>query len=178
MQKFGVVVIAAFAALLVTLGFTSSAQAYPDVQITLTTNKAVVSSGDAFTATASANVDCAWNLDWNGEVRPGTGQLVTTYTAPVVTKITKIALTGVCSYGASAERAEASTWKRQVTITVLPSASAAGAADNTKNSANLPNSGGPNRVFLLTGLVLLLAGASAVTLARRRAEAELPVQTA
>jgi hypothetical protein len=184
MQKFGVVALAAFAALLVTLGFTSSAQAYPEVQITLTASKQVVSSGDTFTASASANVGCAWNVDWNGDARSGAGQFSTTFTAPAVTKVTKVVLTGTCTYssgssgssGESRSAADLSTWTRQLTITVLPSASGAAAPSN--RSSDLPSAGGPNKVFLLSGLVLLLAGASAVTLARRRAESELPAQTA
>ena len=190
MKKFGYVAVAAIAALLVTLGVTTSAQAYPDVQINLTANKQVVYGGGTFTATSTANVDCAWNLGWDGETRTSAGtRFVTTYKAPQVSEITKIALTGSCDYatpasstGAAARTAarttaDASTWKQQITITVLPVASAAASpADN--NRADLPGTGGPNWIFLASGLVLLLAGASAVTLARRRAEAELPAQTA
>jgi hypothetical protein len=36
--------------------------------------------------------------------------------------------------------------------------------------SDLPNAGGPNRLFLVGGLVLLISGATAVTVARRRAE--------
>jgi LPXTG-motif cell wall-anchored protein len=37
--------------------------------------------------------------------------------------------------------------------------------------SDLPNTGGPNMLFLVGGIVLLLSGATAVTVARRRAEA-------
>jgi O-glycosyl hydrolase len=184
MKKFGYVAVAAIAALLVTLGFTGAAQAYPDVQINLDATKQVVYGGSNFTATATANVDCAWDLEWNDETRTDDGtRFVTVYKAPQVSEITKVALTGICTYRApdsadSSARSAAglSTWKRQITVTVLPTASAAASPAN--NSSNLPNTGGPNWVFLASGLVLRLAGASAVTLARRRAEAELPAQTA
>lgn len=182
MKKFGYVAVAAIAALLVTLGVSTSAQAYPDVQINLTANKQVVYGGSTFTATSTANVDCAWNLGWDGETRTSDGtRFVTTYQAPQVSEITKVALTGSCDYAnpASSARAAAtaSTWKQEITITVLPVASAAASPGGDKR-ADLPGTGGPNWIFLASGLVLLLAGASAVTLARRRAEAELPAQTA
>ena len=46
-------------------------------------------------------------------------------------------------------------------------------------AADQPTPAGPDRVVLLSGLVLLLAGATAVTMARRNAEeVELPGQTA
>ncbi len=65
-------------------------------------------------------------------------------------------------------------------ITVLPR-STAGAAPKT-NGSNLPNTGGPDELVLFAGLGLLLVGAGAVTLARRRAEgadlADLSGQTA
>jgi LPXTG-motif cell wall-anchored protein len=182
MQKFGIVAVAAFAALLVTLGFSSAAQAYPEVQTSLTASKLTVNGGDAFSATASANVDCAWTVSWNGEERTSGGtKFVASYTAPTVTKITKVPVTATCAYVATDSSGRASAVptvrERELTITVLPTASAAAAAPS-QNSADLPNTGGPNRVFLLSGLVLLLAGATAVTVARRRAEAELPAQTA
>ena len=45
--------------------------------------------------------------------------------------------------------------------------------------ADQPTPAGPDRIVLLSGLVLLLAGATAVTVARRNAEeVELPGQTA
>jgi len=45
--------------------------------------------------------------------------------------------------------------------------------------ANQPTPAGPDRIVLLSGLALLLAGATAVTMARRNAEeVELPGQTA
>lgn len=67
---------------------------------------------------------------------------------------------------------------RTVGVTVLPRANGAAPAPSDR-SADLPGSGGPNWVVLLSGLVLVLAGATAVSVARRRAEeVELPAQTA
>jgi hypothetical protein len=182
MTKFGFAAAAAIAALLGILGFSGSAQAYPDIQQSLTVDHQVVFGGDSFTATASANVDCAWGLEWNGQAREGAStEFTTTYTAPQVTAVEKIDLVGTCEYvepASGAAKATAATWRDAITITVRPGANAA-AAPVGSNSADLPGTGGPNRVFLVSGLVLLLSGATAVTVARRRAEeAELPVQTA
>jgi LPXTG-motif cell wall-anchored protein len=179
MQKFGFAVVAAIAVLLGVLGFSAVAQAYPEAQFDLTTNKQVVYGGDNFTATASASVDCAWDLDWNGLLREGSGdRFVTTYTAPAVTEITKIPVTGVCRYADSSARSAAATetWRKRLTITVLPSGSAAAATPDGKS--DLPSTGGPSWVYLAGGLVLLLAGAGAVAVARARAEAEVHAPTA
>jgi hypothetical protein len=177
-------VLAAIAAVLVSLGFSSAAQAYPDVRLDLTVNHQVLYSGESFTATGISNVECSLNLEWNNVVRQSdpTTKFVTSYVAPQVSKITKIPLTGVCRYaaptGGKASAAGVSTLQRRITVTVLPRGSAAATVPND-TSADLPGTGGPNRVFLLSGLVLLLAGATAVSVARRRAEeVELPGQTA
>lgn len=175
MTKFGYAVIAAIALPLVILGFMSSAQAYPDVRSSLTVDKHVVFGGQSFTATATSNVDCAWNLDWDDQVRQGQGRsFVSTFVAPQVTTTTKIDLVGVCSYestdreSSTAASGVQKSARHKVTVTVVPSASAAVAP--TTFSADLPNSGGPNRIVLLGGVLLALSGAGAVVLARRRAE--------
>jgi len=182
MTKFGYAAVAAIAALLGILGFSSSAQAYPDVQHSLTASHQVVFGGDSFTTTASANVDCAWDLEWNGQARQGDGtDFTTTYVAPQVSAVEKVELVGTCAYlepATGSAKATAATWEDRITITVRPGANGA-ASPAGNNSADLPGTGGPNRVVLMGGLVLVLAGATAVTVARRRAEeAELPVQTA
>lgn len=182
MTKFGFAAVAAIAALLGIVGFTGSAQAYPDVQHSLTVDRQVLFSGDSFTATASANVDCAWDLEWNGQAREGGGRLFeTTYVAPQVTEIEKIDLVGTCEYADPADgaaKAAAATWQETVTITVRPGANGA-AAPTGGAGDDLPGTGGPNLVVLLSGLVLVLAGATAVAVARRRdEEADLPVRTA
>jgi LPXTG-motif cell wall-anchored protein len=182
MKKIAFAVVTAFAGLVVTLGLSSPAQAYPDVSITLTANPQVIYSGASFTATTASNVNCSWAIDLDGNLHQGSGtSYATTYVAPKVTEITKFPMTGVCNYAAPAKagRAKAgalTTWKQTLTITVLPQGNAA-AAPNDKG-ADLPNTGGPNRMFFASGLGLLIAGALAVFVARRRAEeAELPWQT-
>jgi LPXTG-motif cell wall-anchored protein len=178
MRKFAIAALAVSAAWLTVLGLSSSAQAYPDVQINLTVNKPVVYSGDTFTATAAANVQCDWSVSESDSVQPGSGTtMVATYVAPKVDKITKIPLTGVCSYSdpsAAVRSSAAATYQRTTTVTVLPRAAATTPATN---GANLPKTGGPSPVFLAGGLGLLLIGGLAVFFARRRAEeAELSWQ--
>lgn len=172
MKKLAYVVVAAFAAFLVMLGLHSPAQAYPDVDVSLTASRTIVNSGDSLTVTAASNVACAWSESWNSEGRTSSGSsFVTTYVAPRVTKITKLLVQATCSYAAPGRsaRAAAQSWAKELTITVLPAASGATVADG---GANLPGTGGPSRVWVAGGLVLLLAGASAVIIARRRAESE------
>ncbi len=182
MTKFGFAAVAAIAALLGILGFTGAAQAYPDVQHSLTVDRQVLVGGESFTATAAANVDCAWDLEWNGQARQGNGTTFqTTYVAPEVTEIEKIDLVGTCTYVDPADvaaKAGAASWQQTVAITVRPGVSGV-AAPAGGTSGDLPGTGGPNRAVLLSGLVLVLTGATAVAVARRRAEeAELPVPTA
>lgn len=184
MKKYGYVVLAAIAAALVSLAFSSSsAQAYPDTRIVLTVNHQVIYSGDSFTATGASTVPCSLDLEWNHTVRHGgaTREFATTYVAPQVTKVTKIPLTAVCNVAdGTAGRAASTTTAvhRSLTVTVLPRANGA-AAGPAGARADLPRTGGPNRAWLVGGLVLLLAGATAVTVARRRAEeVELPGLTA
>jgi hypothetical protein len=176
LTSFGAVALAALIAVLAMLGFQSPAQAYPDLRISLEVDRMVLYGGESYTATASSNVNCTWTLEWRGIVRPGVGSagkdFLTTYTAPRVSKITKIPLHGTCVYDSAVKpttaRAAAApvSWTRTIMITVLPRSTAV----SPPTSGGMPNTGGPDRLFLAGGLVLLLAGATAVTLARRRAE--------
>jgi LPXTG-motif cell wall-anchored protein len=172
----GAVALAALVAVLAMLGFSAPAQAYPDARVELTVNRSVLYSGQDFTVRASASASCDWSLEWAGDVRTGTSSsgrdFTATYTAAQVTKVTKIPLHGTCVYSSSASTSAASgartaaTWQRTVVITVLPKSTAV----SPPGCADLPNTGGPNLLFLVGGLGLLLAGATAVSVARRRAE--------
>jgi LPXTG-motif cell wall-anchored protein len=170
LTSLGVAAFAALVAVLAILGSQTPAQAYPELSIDLSVNRSVLYGGENFTATAkSTGVTCAWTLEWNGDSRNGVSStgapFETTYTAPEVSKVTKIPLDGVCSYTAPTARG-AATWERTIVITVLPR----NAAVSPPGGSDLPNTGGPNRLFLAGGIVLLLSGAAAVTIARRRAE--------
>lgn len=176
LTSLGVVALAALIAVLAMLGFSAPAQAYPDVRIDLTVNRQVLYGGQTFTATAQSNVTCAWTLEWNGAVRQSSGsQFSTTYTAARVAKVTKIPLHGTCVYDTAqkpsarvAARAAGApaTWQRTIMITVLPRSTAV----SPPGGSDLPNTGGPNLLILLGGLGLVLSGATAVAVARRRAE--------
>lgn len=174
MKKFVLSCGVALLALLGSFGMAPAAQAYPDVIIDLTVNRQVLYGGENFTATGTSNVDCSWTTEWNDVVRTGPGTpadaFTTTYTAPEVTQVTKIPLHGTCEYVDPTVRAAATTatWERTIMITVLPRGQAAPPTDN--GTSDLPNTGGPNLAFLLGGLGLLFVGATAVTVARRRAE--------
>ena len=170
-------VVAALLGLLAIIGLAPAAQAYPEVIIDLTAQPTVLYGGETFTATATANVVCDWTLEWNGDSRDknASNNFTTVYTAPEVTKITKIPLHGTCVYelpegatpvtGRTAAKAAAGplvTWKRTIMITVLPRGSAV-----NPPGEDLPNTGGPNLWILLAGLGLVGAG-TAVTLRSRR----------
>lgn len=166
MKKMTSLGVLALVALLALLGFSPAAQAYPDVRIELTVNRQIIYGGETFTATASSNVNCAWTLEWDGRLRTSTQEkFVTTFRANPVTEITKIPLHGTCQYTSPSTRG-AATWERTLVITVLPPATAVA----PPAGSDLPNTGGPDFVFLIGGLALLVAGATAVTVARRRAE--------
>lgn len=170
---------AALIALLAVAGLAPAAHAYPDVNIDLTVNRQVLYGGETFTATGTSDVTCSWHLTWNDVARTGQGTdgspFVTTYTAPAVTKVTKIPLHGTCTYtqpsarkAAKAARtaASAATWERTIMITVLPR----GSAVSPPAGSDLPNTGGPNVLYFLVGIGLLTMGAGAVVVARHRAE--------
>lgn len=182
-SSIGAVVLGALIAALAVLGFFTPAQAYPDVSIYLSVDRDVLYGGESFTATAESNsTTCTWSLEWDGKVRPGHSSLDhpfrTTYKAPTVKKTTKIPLHGTCTYTPPNSRS-AATWQETIMITVLPRRTAVSPPTGGGSGTGMPNTGGPNVAFLIGGLVLLLSGATAVTVARRRAEeAELQASRA
>jgi LPXTG-motif cell wall-anchored protein len=190
LSSIGAVVLGALIAALAILGFFTPAQAYPEVSINLTVDRQVIYGGESFTATASSDgTKCTWSLEWDGKVRHGEsytehdGQsytrhdFTTTYKAAHVKKTTKIPLHGNCSYSDNARGT--ATWQETIMITVLPRRTAVSPPTGGGSGTGMPNTGGPNIAFLIGGLVLLLSGATAVTVARRRAEeAELQASRA
>jgi LPXTG-motif cell wall-anchored protein len=165
MKKLTSLGVAAVVAALALLWWSPAAQAYPDVRIDLTVDRQVLYGGESFTATAKANVDCAWNLDWDGRVRSDNGtRKAWTFTADEVSRTTQVPLHGTCVYAASGRGS--ATWERTLMITVQP----ASAAVSPPSASDLPSTGGPNWYFLLVGVVLLMSGAGAVVVARWRAE--------
>lgn len=196
LTSLGAVGFATLIALLALAGFHSPAQAYPEAQIDIHVDHQTVTSGESFTVTASSSVQCSWTLEWDHKVSTGessgASDFVTSFKAEQVKNSTEIPLNGTCTYDSDGQT---TTAKRTVPITVEPkhagssqvsapghgsgSASGHGAAAHAGAGSDLPNTGGPNRLFLAGGLLLLISGATAVTLARRRAEeAELRVSRA
>ena len=133
MKRYGYVVLAAIAVLLVSLFVSTSAQAYPDARIALTVNHQVIYAGDSFRATGSTNIACSLDLEWNHVLRHSgpTKEFQTSFVAPTVTAVTSIPLTGVCRLaGTSAGKAGApTTVKRSLDVTVLPRASGSAAVE-------------------------------------------------
>lgn len=171
-SSMGVVAFAALVVGLAVLGFSTPAQAYPDVRVDLKVNRSTLYAGQQLTAAgASSGTTCSWTIDWHDQVRRGTSsgsdRFRTTFTAPQVSAVTKIPLRGTCGSSAGATARGAAVWSRTITITVLPPSVA---VSPPIAGADLPGSGGPNMLFLVGGLVLLASGATAVTVARRRAE--------
>jgi LPXTG-motif cell wall-anchored protein len=176
-------------ALGVALGMAPAAQGYPEVSFHAEVSDQVVFSGSTFTATSSANVECAWSHEWNGTTQRGIGQsFKSTFTAPQVKRREVIPLHFTCTYagaaGAGSTAVKMTTWQRTIDVTVVPAspqaappATGSGAAGGPTAAdlgagADMPNTGGPNALFLIAGLLLLLSGAVAVRMARSRLDGD------
>jgi LPXTG-motif cell wall-anchored protein len=171
MKKLASLVLVALIGVLASVGFASSASAYPDAQQNLTVDRQVLYGGESFTAFATSNVTCDWTLEWNGDSRDQTSEDFTTeYEAPVVTEITKIPLNGTCLYDTleepriAAKAAATGTFEKTIIITVLPR----GSAVNPPTDGDLPNTGGPNLWILIAGLASVAAGAVVIRTSQRR----------
>lgn len=189
MKKLAILGAVAMSALLVTLGVVPSAQAYPEFQMTADVQPRVVIGGNTITSSSSAGFECQWTHEFNGKKKKGKGQAFSaTFTTPVVEEVTVMPVDFTCRYrassvgGASGDKQVAT---RTVNVKVLPQgadAAAPGAegsggalapgseGGNAGVGSDLPNTGGPNVIFLVLGLLLLLAGIVAVRFARTRDE--------
>lgn len=168
MQKFALAALVAFVALFATLVLHNPAQAYPDVQASLSAEDYTLVSGETFEVTASSSTECAWGFRWDGVNRAVRGtQFLTSFEAPEVTKPTEVTLSGVCTYADPSGRsgaAEKTITPADLVFTVRPAAASPNAG------ASLAGTGGPDRLVLLSGVALLFAGATVAMVARRRAE--------
>lgn len=155
--------------LVAALGLAPAAQAYPELQFEAGVSARIVHEHEVFTASSSANADCAWTHEWNGTSSRGQGRgHKSTWTAPDVARSTVIPMHFTCSYDGSVSAGRSvpvarQTWSRTIDVTVLPVAAPANSAQSV-----LPNSGGPDKRILLGGLLLLVLGGVAVRAARRR----------
>lgn len=173
MKKLAVLCAIAMSTLLVTLGFAPSAHAaYPEFQMTVDVQPRVVVGGNDIESTSSANADCRWTHKFNGKKKKGNGtDFSATFRTPVVDEVTIMPVVFTCSFEASTvteAKAERETATRTINVKVLPQGEGAIAPDNA--GGDLPNTGGPNVIFLILGLLLLLAGVAAVRFARGRDE--------
>ncbi len=166
------------ATLLVAVGTAAPAQAYPEPAVKVSISDQIVVGGQKLVVKASANVSCAWTATFNGQRRTGAGKSFTaSFRAPKVKKKTVYPLTVTCTYAdaaaprAAADKAGTSTVTRTFQITVLPpdGRGSQGGDNSTGPGGLLPGTGGPSSWLLLGGLALLLAGAAALAVARRRA---------
>jgi LPXTG-motif cell wall-anchored protein len=168
----GGVALAALIGAIALLGFSTPAQAYPEAQVGISVDRSQLYVGESFSATGtSQSASCSWTMTWNGEERRGSSSaghdFVTSFRAPNVKHVTQIPLRGTCAFDAQSGRGTAAA-ERTVTVTVLPRSTEV--SPPVGAGSDLPNTGGPNALFLLGGVALLLVGATAVTVARRRAE--------
>lgn len=158
---------------------------------TLSVDRHVVHSGESFTATAVAPGECAWILEWDGDRRTSKAtRVVATYTAPQVTRPTRVPLDGTCFYDLARDRAgkNRSTtpshgsgsaqrlmvtvppkWTDTVAITVLPAGTAVSPpalAGGPGDTGGLPSTGGPALEPLLAGLTAVALGAAVALTSR------------
>lgn len=172
-----------------------AAQADRGPRFTVTVDRHVVRGGERFTSTATATTECAWILEWGGDRRTTSARtLVATYSAPEVTRPTRIPLHATCFYavsgnprtndraGTNASVASGSTqrvtvtvppsWRHTVVITVLPPSSAVSPPTSGGGpghpGAGIPNMGGPALWALLAGICAVLLGGLAVRTSPRR----------
>ncbi len=171
------------------LALSFPAQADSASRFALKVDRKVLFSGERFTATGTSRTDCDWVLEWNGERRTGDPRRVTaTFTAPSVTRLTKIPLKARCFYAAPAPpRSTGPTgvrggvsqrltvtvppsWTKTITITVLPTGSAVSPPGGNGNGTGgvLPNTGGPQHWPLALGLGAVLLGSLVVRRAARQ----------
>lgn len=182
-------VVMSYIAILAILGITlfgiGPASANP--RFTLTVSHTRLVSGHALTVTATSNVTCEWGIRWAGHTRlkRNAKVLVAHFIAPRVTKARKYRLLAICNYRA---RTAASTtrpgpartthhrvampvkaivpphWFRTIVITVEPRR----VSTKPSTAVTLPDTGGPLGSLFVVGFGLVLTGAGAMRLARRR----------
>lgn len=192
-------VLATFGMLLAAPAASAYPDAGPEARFKLAVDRRVLYSGEAFTATASANVRCGWTLAWNGARKVATAKVLRhRFIAPRVTRITRIPLHGRCFYElpGTAPRPQPTvghgagqvlsvrvpeSWRKTIQITVLPPGSGVsppddGGPDGGPDGGNgeLPDTGGPPLWALAAGLGSLLLGLAAVRETRRRREPRDP----
>lgn len=172
MDKFVSILVVGMLSVLVALGLAPAAQAYPEGGQDISVSDQVVFGAQSFRVKATSDVTCKWSIEWNGDTRTKTSKKFTVvFKAPVVSKTTKIPLTGTCVYDTddlsrvSARAGEAATFEKTIMITVLPAEDDVSAPGDDDD---LPATGGPNLWILIAGVASVLGGAVVVRTAKRR----------
>ncbi|MCW2784921.1 MAG: hypothetical protein JWP74_1438 [Marmoricola sp.] len=176
-------------ALFVVLGWISLVPlSAPTDAFTLTVSHHDVDAGQTFTATARAHGRCQWLMEWNGLTRTTVSRVFeTTWTAPAVTRDRRIVLTATCVEDPvrsavrhrpgprSGARRSAPRTDRQslvvrvpphrhqsIPITVHPGGAVTPPHGGGVGPIGLPNTGGPPFWLVITGFVLVFAGAGGI----------------
>lgn len=166
MRRFGSILIGMLVGVVAVFGLAPGANAYPEPEFDVTIDHQVIVGGNSFTVIATSNVHCEWTAEWSGTPeQPGyvlTGSGTTssmTFHTEQVAEIRDTDVVVTCTYAGG-------TFSRTLSVRVLPVGSDAGAGI-------LPDTGGPDVMFLGIGLALLVVGGTAVVLARRRPQGEV-----
>jgi hypothetical protein len=178
MKKLVVIGVMALVAVFVALGTASSASAYPETTCNVTVNAQKVFAGTKLKVTAESDAvttnsprasvaGTKWRAEFDGTVHSGTADTFhTTFNVPQVDSKTTILLT------VNAVRPDATTCDESLNITVLPNGTQVSPPEG--GGGGLPNTGGPRMIFLIAGIVLVIAGSLAVAESRRRHDAVHP----
>lgn len=161
------VVVAALLAALFSLSIGGPAYAYPEPVISVGVSSDVLPPGGTFVVTGSSPHTCAWTVTFNGHTYTSTGTHLNVHlTAPSTPGHYPVVVTCLLQDGPNAGE----TVVRSLTITVQ--APVAGGPAPT--SSVLPEAGGPARALLYGGAGLVVLGAIAMLVARRRRERQTP----
>jgi len=176
----------------------SPAQAYPGVEVTV--SSATVTGGQdiQITATVDPDVDCSWELTFMDQEVSGEGNAIThTFSTPEVDSVEEHEAVAVCFFdngvpaaaggggraalGASLGTVEVSS-EGSAPQTLLPlddgdgdddsdsddDSDDDGGSDGGDNGGLLPNTGGERLAWLIIGGMLVLVGGGVVLASRRR----------
>jgi hypothetical protein len=181
------------------------AHADADPRFSLSVDSRAVRGGQLLTVTGASTTRCAWLLEWNGERRIGRDRAAFTgsFTAPQVTRPTRLPVQGTCFYDLPTTRAQRGgqgdtrppgstsrstlvvrippSWRHTIVVTVLPPGSEVSAPGSGGGPGHpgglpggLPGTGGPALWALIAGLGALLVGTA--TLRRVRPPRALPAR--
>ncbi|MCZ4500624.1 MAG: hypothetical protein JWQ74_3179 [Marmoricola sp.] len=168
MKKLVLVGLGALVALMVTLGVTPSAFAYPELSCNVTVDAQRVQSGDVLkvhassqqftTGSRAAAQAVSWSARFNGQTRTATvADFNTSFRVPTVTKPTSFTLKVQAIMPDNSTTCQKSLDIQVGATNVSP----------PNDDDHLPNTGGPRLILLIAGLGLVVAGGAAVRQSRK-----------